>query len=191
MEYRLAIEADTREVLLQRLEGFIDNQAATGVHIGQVKRSLEACSPGNDATLFEEDSDAQSLLHIWCQKKNLAKIAQIWVRGVSVDWKLLYDVGRGLAPLRPARGPLPTSSALPRRVSLPTYPFARKRYWIPTASSTAAATFAQHLTARAIPQSELGASASVAQSTQIPTMDNTNENGKISRGGGDPPILFK
>src|SRR5881394_1611024 len=75
-----------------RLEGFIDNQAATGVHIGQVKRSLEACSPGNDATLFEEDSDAQSLLHIWCQKKNLAKIAQIWVRGVSVDWKLLYDV---------------------------------------------------------------------------------------------------
>src|SRR5439155_8251672 len=70
MDYRLAILADSREVLLQRLQGFVDDQTSTGIHTGQVKRS----PTGNDATLFETDEDGQSLLHIWYQKRNLAKI---------------------------------------------------------------------------------------------------------------------
>jgi len=108
LDYRLAIVADSREVLLQRLEGFVDNQTSLGVQTAQVKKGT------NDATLFEADADGQSLLYIWCQKKDLGKIAQIWVRGVNVDWRLLYE------------------KALPSRVSLPTYPFARERYWLPT-----------------------------------------------------------
>src|SRR5262249_3740706 len=112
MDYRLAIVADSREVLLQRLEGFIDNQTPTGIHTGQVKKKT------SDATLFEEDSDGQSLLHIWCQKRNLGKLAQVWVKGVNVDWKLLY----GSEPRS-----LPTAPTWPYRISLPTYPFARER----------------------------------------------------------------
>src|SRR5579859_8010622 len=125
MDYRLAILADSHEVLLQRLAGFVDNQIATGVYTAQVKKkSLGTGSPSSDVTLFETDEDGQSLLHIWYQKRNLAKIAQVWVRGVHVDWRLLYGVEEGVA------------SALPRRVSLPTYPFARERYWLPTPASS-------------------------------------------------------
>jgi acyl transferase domain-containing protein len=108
LDYRLATVADSGEVLLQRLEAFVDNQTSPGVQTAQVKKGT------NDATLFEVDADGHSLLHIWCQKKDLEKIAQVWVRGVNVDWRLLYEKG------------------LPCRVSLPTYPFARERYWLPT-----------------------------------------------------------
>jgi acyl transferase domain-containing protein/acyl carrier protein/SAM-dependent methyltransferase len=143
MECRLAIEASSREELAQRLESFIDGRPAVGVYTGQVKRSLWseanpdlASSSGNDAVLFETDEDGQTLLHTWCRKKKLDKIARVWVRGVNVDWKLLY-----ITEARSTQGPTieasPTIGAspmatMPYRISLPTYPFARERYWIPT-----------------------------------------------------------
>src|SRR5262249_54199412 len=124
MEYRLAIEADARDILLQRLEGFVDNHTSTGVHIGQVKRS-----PGssNDTTLFEADADGRSLLHIWLQKKNLANIARVWVRGVNIDWMCLYTEGAEQVQADRHKALAPV---LPHRISLPIYPFARERYWV-------------------------------------------------------------
>src|SRR5947199_9504783 len=65
MEYRLAIVADTREVLLQRLEAFVDAHPSTGVYTGQVRRRQpsDPTSPSDDgAVLFEEDGDGQYLL---------------------------------------------------------------------------------------------------------------------------------
>ncbi len=43
---------------------------------------------------------------------DMQKLLDLWVRGVNVDWTGLY------------------SDAKPRRIPLPTYPFARERYWI-------------------------------------------------------------
>jgi polyketide synthase PksN len=37
----------------------------------------------------------------------------LWVRGLNFDWNTLYG------------------DVKPQRISLPTYPFARERYWIP------------------------------------------------------------
>jgi acyl transferase domain-containing protein len=45
-------------------------------------------------------------------EKGLIELASTWVAGAEVDWESLY------------------SSTKPRRVGLPTYPFARERYWI-------------------------------------------------------------
>ena len=45
----------------------------------------------------------------------LHKVAELWVKGLRVDWQRLYD------PAEPR----------PRRVSLPPYPFAREHYWVP------------------------------------------------------------
>src|SRR5262249_25588890 len=42
------------------------------------------------------------------------------VKGLVVDWTRLYEAGP------------------PRRISLPTYPFARERYWIPEVGAPAA-----------------------------------------------------
>jgi polyketide synthase PksN len=135
MDHRLAILADSREVLLQRLEEFVDNHVSTGIYTAQIKKGT------NDATLFEADEDAQSLLHVWFQKKKLTKIAQVWVKGENVNWKQLYGSAQGTIPTGSgsAQDTIPTVPALPHRISLPTYPFARKRYWLPTVGDGSAA----------------------------------------------------
>ncbi|MEM9931904.1 MAG: polyketide synthase dehydratase domain-containing protein, partial [Bacteroidota bacterium] len=48
------------------------------------------------------------------KKKESKSLAQLWVKGVAIDWNLLYEAGQR-----------------PHKVRLPTYPFARERYWIP------------------------------------------------------------
>jgi polyketide synthase PksL len=51
--------------------------------------------------------------------RELAKIARLWTLGVAIDWSALHANGR------------------PRRLSLPTYPFARERYWIASPAAPA------------------------------------------------------
>lgn len=46
------------------------------------------------------------------EAENLSGLGVVWSRGVEIDWNSLYPGG------------------VPRRVALPTYPFARQRYWI-------------------------------------------------------------
>ncbi|MCP4155041.1 MAG: hypothetical protein GY757_45375, partial [bacterium] len=45
------------------------------------------------------------------------KIAELWSQGFSIDWELFYR------------------DSSPKRISLPTYPFAKERYWINTVDS--------------------------------------------------------
>jgi acyl transferase domain-containing protein len=49
--------------------------------------------------------------------RKLSKLLGLWVRGVDIDWNKLYGEAR------------------PQRMSLPTYPFAKERYWIDTAAA--------------------------------------------------------
>jgi polyketide synthase PksM len=58
------------------------------------------------------DDDMQEVIAQWLARKKLAQLAQSWARGMNVDWDKLYG------------------EDAPRRVSLPTYPFAKERYWI-------------------------------------------------------------
>jgi acyl transferase domain-containing protein len=48
----------------------------------------------------------------WIDKGKFAKLMDLWVKGLAVDWETL-----------------PRASAV-RRVSLPSYPFAKDRYWV-------------------------------------------------------------
>ncbi|MFJ2867945.1 SDR family NAD(P)-dependent oxidoreductase [Kitasatospora sp. NPDC087314] len=68
------------------------------------------------------DSDLQELLvRQWVAAGKLSKLAALWASGVEVDWERLH---RGA----------------PRRVlSLPTYPFAKERFWIGDLTRPAAA----------------------------------------------------
>jgi acyl transferase domain-containing protein len=56
----------------------------------------------------------QAAILSWVSGNKLHKLAALWVRGLELDWRALY-AGR---------------AALPERVGLPVYPFARERYWI-------------------------------------------------------------
>ena len=93
--------------LIQKLEDFIQNKAGIAdCWQGQVKESRRILA------LLGDDADSQTLLHQWTTKRKLDKIGQYWVCGGKIAWELLYGPNK------------------PRRVNLPSYPFAKLRYWI-------------------------------------------------------------
>jgi len=65
--------------------------------------------------VFGADEDMANALQAWIAKGKVHKLAQMWVKGLTLDWNDLYGQAR------------------PRRISLPTYPFARERFWAPSA----------------------------------------------------------
>jgi len=110
MDFRLAFTVDSRAEMLQILEDIINGRLSSDVLTAQVKKSK------NEVTVFEADEDAQVLLQAWMRNRKFKKLAELWVKGLSIDWNELYGESR------------------PHRISLPTYPFARERYWIPQSS---------------------------------------------------------
>ncbi|KAG0007998.1 hypothetical protein BGZ81_004421, partial [Podila clonocystis] len=109
MAHRLALVADSRVQILDTLDKFMKGEPAPGLFTGQIKKSAEQMG------LFEDDEDAEALLQAWLRVKKLSKLAQLWVQGLEVEWGQLYGQTR------------------PERIGLPTYPFAKERYWAPTA----------------------------------------------------------
>ncbi|MEY4483995.1 MAG: hypothetical protein RL693_1447, partial [Verrucomicrobiota bacterium] len=65
----------------------------------------------SDRGLLAAD-DAEVLMASWIAKRKLSKLAEAWSAGVTLDWNQLYG------------------EAKPVRLHLPSYPFARERYWI-------------------------------------------------------------
>ena len=107
MEARAAILATSSEGLAAQLAALAENRdEQVDTWVGQLDKDARALQ-----TLGDEDFDAT--LDAWIQKKKYAKLAQAWVQGLAVAWDRLYGEAR------------------PRRMSLPTYPFARERYWVP------------------------------------------------------------
>lgn len=108
MDVRLACVVDK----LQELKAYLENyrlgqtsQNQEGLYYGETKKSHDTVS------LFAADEDLQQAMASWVAKGKLAKLAQLWVRGMAIDWSMLYGMDK------------------PRRMSLPTYPFAKERYW--------------------------------------------------------------
>jgi acyl transferase domain-containing protein/ubiquinone/menaquinone biosynthesis C-methylase UbiE len=101
MEERLGIIVSSLDELRQKLEklsgGAIDVE---GTYWGTVKR--------------RETGGKPNVLEIWLKEKSYARILDLWVQGLLIDWSQFY------------RG------ARPHRLSLPTYPFAGQKYWIET-----------------------------------------------------------
>jgi acyl transferase domain-containing protein len=109
---RLAIVAGSRAELVSRLESFLSAPSrATGVARGSTKERRD--------TLLGESQEDRDYITGLVASRNLDKLAALWVRGVSVDLGALY-AGRPW-----------------HRVALPTYPFERRRCWIPTAPDAA------------------------------------------------------
>ncbi|MCM2496148.1 non-ribosomal peptide synthetase/type I polyketide synthase [Burkholderia glumae] len=64
------------------------------------------------AALFDNTDELNGLVDNWVRAGELHKIAPLWAAGSEIDWNVCYGGHR------------------PRRISLPTYCFAARRYWI-------------------------------------------------------------
>ncbi|MEJ2416576.1 MAG: SDR family NAD(P)-dependent oxidoreductase, partial [Exilibacterium sp.] len=108
MDERLAMAVDNTRKLLENLAAFIEGREdIDGCHRGQVRRHKDTLAA------FNADEDMEDTLVAWASKQKFDRLLDLWVKGLAFDWHRLYDGGRR-----------------PGRVSLPTYPFARRRYWV-------------------------------------------------------------
>ena len=104
MEERLALVVNDLTQLQEQLQQY-KNERTTSFFTGNIKKDkLDFLLKGNAG---------KGYIEIAIREKEIASLAQLWVKGVAIDWTLLYE-----------------GSNRPNKISLPTYPFARKRYWI-------------------------------------------------------------
>ncbi|CAB3765827.1 1,4-dihydroxy-2-naphthoyl-CoA synthase [Paraburkholderia humisilvae] len=105
MTYRAGFVAASAGQLAGQLRMYLDGaRGEAGIHHGPATRDADA------QDLFADD-DLRRLVGDWLVHRNFPKLMNLWVRGVEVDWQALYADDR------------------PRRLALPTYPFARERCW--------------------------------------------------------------
>lgn len=111
MEERLAVIVSTMRELVDKLTDYIEGREhGDGVHYGQVKRNKDTLS------VFARDEELQEAIVKWIQRRKYNKLVSLWVKGLNVEWSLLYGEN------------------LPQRISLPIYPFSQERYWYPQGS---------------------------------------------------------
>src|ERR1041385_567490 len=92
---------------VDKLKAYLDGKhEIEGCYRGAKKESKEAIA------LLTSDEDSYELINKWIAKGKKKKIAELWVKGLNVEWHKLYG-GR-----------------IPGRINAPTYPFARERYWL-------------------------------------------------------------
>ncbi|HYD80793.1 MAG TPA: thioester reductase domain-containing protein [Paucimonas sp.] len=104
-DYRLAVVAKTKEELLAKLTSFVEGKPDADVMAGHVANA-------NAVTALLNAREKQDFVNLLVQSREPRRLAQLWSDGVIADWQGV-DLGQ--------RG---------RRISLPTYPFAKERHWI-------------------------------------------------------------
>ncbi|MES2939421.1 MAG: SDR family NAD(P)-dependent oxidoreductase [Pseudomonadota bacterium] len=116
MDERLAFTASSIAEMQSRLAAFLeDGTGAHDLHRGRARRGKD------DLSAMASDEDHRQLVASWLAKGKFARVLDLWVRGLALDWQQLYGGAR-----------------LPRRISLPTYPFAPERHWVETGAASVA-----------------------------------------------------
>lgn len=101
MPERLAVIATSIQELVGKLKLFVNGiPIHEDVFRGKVRNNSIA------------EKDILDLSEFFVQR-NLRELAKAWIEGVKVNWEHLYD-----------------NKMLPKKAALPTYPFAKERYWV-------------------------------------------------------------
>jgi acyl transferase domain-containing protein len=107
----MALVASNAEDLKQKFKEILKGaESPNGAWRNNI-RNGEAKVPADDAL-------GESLIRELIERKELSRLAELWVSGAKIDWRLLHK------------------SCARRRISIPTYPFARERYWLPEGKTT-------------------------------------------------------
>jgi polyketide synthase PksN len=105
MESRLALVVNNLEELKTQLAIYQKGERK-GLLTGNIKKE--------PSDFLLEGGAGQAYISYAIKNRETRSLAQLWVKGVSIDWSLLYGEGNR-----------------PQKISLPSYPFAKERYWIP------------------------------------------------------------
>ncbi|WP_018016280.1 SDR family NAD(P)-dependent oxidoreductase [Teredinibacter turnerae] len=106
--YRAAIVANSRESLLEQLEGWHDRKRhGAATESGDIKEYRD---------LGDIFSDCDVLVDQWLQQGHADKIAALWTKGAAIKWERLWSID--------------TSQPGSVRVRLPGYPFMGDRHWV-------------------------------------------------------------
>ncbi|KPA18737.1 polyketide synthase, partial [Candidatus Magnetomorum sp. HK-1] len=112
MDVRLAMIIDSMNTLLHKLTKVIqsanedDLQSIEELYFDHVKNSKETLD------IFSDDEDMTQTIERWIVKEKFSKLLKLWTKGLNIDWNKLYP------------------DTKPFRISLPTYPFEKNRYWL-------------------------------------------------------------
>lgn len=105
MPERLALVVSSVDDLKQKLQAILGGETpADSYHLNA---NREAKAPTADRSIG--DAAFRALI----EGKELSRLGELWASGAKIDWRLLHEPG------------------VPRRISVPTYPFARERHWVP------------------------------------------------------------
>ncbi|MCG8339341.1 MAG: type I polyketide synthase, partial [Proteobacteria bacterium] len=107
MDFRLGVTAKSMDELHLKLQAYLAAEnGLPGVYLGQVGINKEELSP------FSQDNDMREIVNRWITQNKLNKLLEFWVKGLLLDWNRFWP------------------DVKPKRMRLPTYPFAKERYWI-------------------------------------------------------------
>ncbi|MBL6449565.1 SDR family NAD(P)-dependent oxidoreductase [Fulvivirga sp. 29W222] len=110
-EVRLGFLVSSVDQLVEKLQAYLDGaEDLEDTYQGKVKRNQE------DMSIINDDEDMKEAIDKWINRRKLSKLLELWVKGLTLDWKKFYGENK------------------PKRIALPTYPFAQDRYWIDAAS---------------------------------------------------------
>ncbi|MEM7125458.1 MAG: SDR family NAD(P)-dependent oxidoreductase [Chloroflexota bacterium] len=127
MEERLAVAVSTIEELIEQLQQYLNQDNPTDrIYRGNIKENQQ-----NSAPLIE-GAAGDAFIKAVVDNQDYDKIAQLWVSGVTIDWRRLHEQGK------------------PQRISLPTYPFAREQYWVSTSNGLQNGSTSPNVTAQTI-----------------------------------------
>lgn len=133
MEYRVAFVVSDSDELARSLRNFLEESSAD--YYGRAHNDLAIVST------MGSDEDMRETIRRWRSKGKLRNIAALWVAGAEIDWEILRYGDE-------------------TRVSLPTYPFAKRTCWFHLRKSIAT---------EAAPSS-LGATEKREQVAEIPNL---------------------
>ena len=123
MRERLAFICKSMNDLKSKLTLFLQNNQSSNLYYGRAERSNTVNSDLSQSVELSAAYDA------WRQNREYNTILKLWINGIDINWYQLYgDLHKG--------DQQSGHRQYPCRVSLPTYPFDRKKYWVPSYASS-------------------------------------------------------
>lgn len=106
MDHRISAIVSSIDELVEKLDNYsAGNPDINNFYSGNSKKNkLQRLVAGS--------AEKKELIDDLLKEKNLVRLAQLWISGEDIDWKLLYGLNT------------------PKLIPLPAYPFNRESYWL-------------------------------------------------------------